>query len=101
MSEWIEWVMLLVGLAASFSAPRLFPRSSRGRYEPSPHGCTHGYWVPCSDCSLRVRERYNRDPEVFPVYVYDQDNHVVGIAGFHRALAPMPERESPARGDRR
>jgi hypothetical protein len=62
---------------------------SKGRYPPSPHGCTHGYWVPCSECSEAIRAEYNKHPEWFPVEIRDTNGRYLGGPS-EPAYAPGP-----------
>ncbi len=47
--------------------------------EMSPYGCSHGYYIPCDACSPAIRARYMRHPERFPVYIRDEQGHVLGV----------------------
>ena len=64
---------------------------TRGPHSPSPHGCTHGYWIPCSQCSPKIRAKYNRNPEWFPVEIRDENGRVIGVDRYEPAIALGPD----------
>jgi hypothetical protein len=95
--SWLVALFLLGPIVVAVVArvtdwPEIVWEEGDGLHPPSPHGCTHGYYIPCDRCSPAIRARYMRNPESFPVYIRDERGVVIGIDGYEVARCSELER---------